>query len=217
MKRVFIPFLAMVISLGLVLPLVTPAAPGDHYKGQIKGMGAEAWWSLYDEVSGVYTDILVYTSDKVYKNPLDSPEARAYGEIDIWQYRYVDDEYVPIRDVYFWGDVPAGSIVVDRTLSSASLILSGVEGEIYDHATESSTPVLLDIDLRWSAIAPITLDSYRSHNRYPDGFAYYFSRGKSREAETFGVVSFEDTSIPLEFAQRATILSSRTGTVEVYR
>ena len=217
MKRVFMPLLALVFMLGLVLLLTTPAlaAPGDHFTRQTKGLGADAAWNLYDEASGIQTDIQVYFSNDQERNPPDKPEGAPFVQIYISQYHV--DEYVPIRDIWLYGEIPPEGIAVDRTLSSASLILSGLEGEQYIYDDDAITPITIDISLSWSAIGPTSIDTWTSHNRSPNGFSFYHSHGKSREANAQGTIVFGDTSITLDSPYWCTIYSAKTGIVQVYR
>jgi len=217
MKRVCSPFLAMALMLGLVMLLTTPAlaASGDHSTRQIRGLGASAAWNLYDEASGIQTDIQVFFSNDLERNPPAKPEGAPSVYIYISQY-YVD-EYEPIRDIWYDGDIPPESVAVERTLSSASLSLSGLEGAQYDYASEAITPITIDISLNWSGIGPTSIDTWTSHNRSPVGFSFYHSHGKSREANAQGTIVFGDTSIMLDSPYWCTIYSSQTGIVQVYR
>lgn len=219
MKKIFTPLLALVFTLGLVIALVTPAlaGKGDHYKGMFKGLGGEAYWSMYDEDTGVYTDVWIYAVDELYKNPPGSRERTHYANISISQYRYDADEYVPLRDVYFYGSLLPKSLVVYPSLTSASLNAYGLEGWQWDYATETETPVTIDINLGWSATGPKSNYNSHSHSRSPYGVFNYHSTGKSREASALGEVVIDGTSIMLEAPGSARIYSAKEGYVEVIR
>ncbi len=73
MKKIAMPLLGLVIILGLVIALVTPAR-ADHYKYLYKGLEAQAYWYMYDEDTGIYTDISVYATDGISQNPPGSRE-----------------------------------------------------------------------------------------------------------------------------------------------
>jgi hypothetical protein len=219
MKKVFMPLLALVIALGFVIALVTPAlaAQGDHYKGLFKGLGGEASWSIYDEDTGVYTDIGFHAINELYRFPPGGREATQYVYIWISQYRYDADEYVPLRDVYCYGPLLPESLVVNLSLKSASLTASGLEGWQYDYATETETVVNIDINVSCSATGQMSHHNSNSHYRYPNGFFNIHSSGKSREAIALGEVVVDGASTILETLGSAYIFSAKEGWVEVYR
>ena len=217
MRKVFLPFLAMVIFAGLTVPLAAPAlaAPGDHVNRQTIGKGANAAWNLYDEASGIQTDIQVFFTDDQDHHPPDKPEGAPYLYIYIYQY-YVDP-YVPIKDIWFDGEIAPEGVAVDRTLSNASLILSGLEGGQYDYESDSVSPISIELSLYWSGLGPISIDTWTSHMRYADGFSFYHSHGKSREANAQGTIVFGDTSVALDSPYWCNIQSGQTKIVNVSR
>jgi hypothetical protein len=199
MKRAFIPLLAVAISLGLVLLLATPtfATSGDHSIRQSKGRGTSTAWNLYDEVSGIQTDIVVILIDEQIRYLPEKPGGGPY--LDIYIYQYYVDPYLPIRDIWFSGAIPQEGMEINHALSSASLILSGLEGEQYDYTSDAISPMLIDIGLIWSATGSTSIDNWTSHNRYAGGFTFYHSRGKSREANAQGTIGFGGTSVALDY------------------
>jgi len=214
MKRVFMPFLAMAFSLSLVAFLAMPAlaAPGDHTTRMTKGKGADAAWNLYDEASGIQTDIQIYITDDQDHNPPDKAEAAPY--LSIYVYQYYVDPYVPIRDIWYDGEIPLESMAVNRNLSSASVTFSGL-GEQYDYGSDMLSDISIGISLNWSAVGPVSIDTWTSHNRYADGFTFYHSHGKSREANAQGTLVVGDTSIALDSPYWCSIHSGQFKIISV--
>jgi|MudIll2142460700_1097286.scaffolds.fasta_scaffold151979_1 hypothetical protein len=196
MKKAIMSFLALAMTLGLMIALATPAQAAEVRN--FKGLGAEAYWSLYDEDTGVYTDVHVYFFDGVFRSPSSGRETRYYAGIGISQYRYVDDEYTPIRDVYCFADPLSGGIAVERNLTSASLTASGIQGTQWDYASETETAVNIDINVSCTAAGPLSNSHYNGHWRYPSEFVFYHGTGKSREGSAAGVVTLDGLSIMLE-------------------
>jgi len=220
-KKTVLQLLGLVTALGLVIAVTAPALAGQgiHIKGQAKGYGAQAAWNFYDQVLGIQTDLRINFDDNFERNPPDSPVAGQFANISISQY-YTDPDglnYVPIRDIYFYGEVPPGAIAIGRTLNSASLVLSGVIGEQFDYDSMETSDITIDIDVSWSATSPISMDHWNTHMHYINGFAFYRYHGKSRDAATAGQITFGDTSIALGSAYWASVYYAKTGEVHVSR
>jgi len=213
MKKIVMPLLTLVITLGLVIP----AARGDHFIGHFKGLGAEAHWSMYDEDTGVYTDVYIYAVDRIYRTPPQGGGGWQYANISIYQYLYDADEYVPIRDIYCWADPIPGTLVVDGNLTWASLTASGIEGWQYDYDTGEETAITIDVDVSWSGTGPMSNYHSNYHFRYPYGFYNSHSTGKSRQASSLGEVVLDGTGLTLQASDYAEVFSSKEGSVEVYR
>ncbi|GEM_PF-2545978 len=215
MKKIVIPLPALVLTLGLMIALVTPAL-ADHYKYLYKGLEAQVYWYMYDEDTRIYTDISVYAIDGINQNPPGSREQFHYLNIWIYQYSYdADGNYVPIRDVYFYGDILPGSIAINHSLTSAGLTAYGLEGWQYDYAAELETPVIFDIEVSWSAIGPLNNSSSNSHYRYPYGFYHSHSTGKSREASILGEVVYDGIIATLGASGYGYIASTKDGYMSV--
>lgn len=209
MKKVVMPLLALLVALGSVIPLATPALGAEvrHLKGQ----GGDASWSVYDEDTGIYTDVFVYAFDGVLRQPSGITEKNCNASISISQYRYDADEYVPIKDISFWGDLLPGSMVVNRSLTGASLAASGLQGTQWDYATGIETVVVIDINVSWTGTGPMSNYSYNYHWRYPSEFVFNHGTGRTREASARGAVIYDGISVMLGAADYANITLTNEG------
>lgn len=215
MKKVFLSMLALILAMGLVLSTAAPALAGELY--HFKGIGANAYWFMYDEDTGVYTDIFVYGRDVSTQNPPGRPQTTQYAGIEIFQYRYEGEEFIPISDVSYWGPIPAGCLVIERNLASARLIAYGLEAWEWDYITEEGTAVSLDVDVSWIATGPLSRESYKWRYHSPYVNVNYRYTGSSRGATAQGGINYDGTSIILGVSNGAGIFSAKEGFVEVSR
>lgn len=214
MKKVVRPLLTLVVILGLVIL----AAQGEHYHVLYKGLGANAYWSMYDEGTGEYTDISIYAVDHFEKYPPRSRAAYQWGEIYISKYKYEDDQYVPISDAYCWVELPRGSLAVDQALMSASLSASGLVGWQYNYSDPpSETEVTIDVNVSWSASGPKSNYNDNYHYRFPSGFGNSHDSGMRRYGSALGDVVLDSISLALGTSSDAQVFSSKSGGVEVWR
>lgn len=212
MRRALLSILALAIVMGLVLSMSAPALAGQIYR--FKGTGAYAYWQMYDEATNVYTDIQVYAHESAYQSPPGRPQPSQYAGIHVYQYRYDDyGNWILLSGVYYWGDIPAGCLVVDQKLASARLVADGLEGWDY----ETGMPVTLDVDVSWAATGPLARQSHKSHYHSPDMNRNYRYTGSSRQATAQGSVHYDGTGIILGASDWAELFSAKEGYVEVNR
>jgi len=196
MKKAIRSFLALAMTLGLTIALAAPAQAA--WVTHSKEVSGSAFWHMYDDAAGIYTNVDVYASDGVFRSPSGDPGSFRSVSISISQFRYEGDDYVPVRDISFWGDIPAGCLVVSQNLTSASLIVSGLQGTQWDYETETETPVTIGLNVSWTANGPLSNYTYNYHWRYPSEFVYNRGTGKSREGSAVGILSLDGFDIVLE-------------------
>lgn len=213
MKKALLSILALTVIMGLMLSMSAPALAGQIY--HLRGTGANAYWFMFDGATGVYTDIYVYGHNETYQSPPGHSPAKQYAGIQILQYRYDGDEYVPLSEVSYWG--PAGCLVIDRKLASASLVASELDAWKWDYITEERSPVSLDVDVSWVATGPLSRDSYNWRYRSSDVTISYHYSGKNQGAIAEGTICYDGTSKILGASSGAGIFSAREGRVEVSR
>lgn len=213
MRKTLLSILALTVIIGLMLSMSAPALAGQIY--HYRGTGVNAYWFMYDAKTGVYTDIYVYGYDSMDQSPPGHPQAKQYAGIEVLQYRYDGDEYVPLSEVSYWG--PAGCLVIDSKLASASLVADDLEAWKWDYIADEETAVSLDVDVSWVATGPLSQDSYRwhSHSSYMNANRHY--NNKSREATAQGSVCYDGTSVIPGASDGASIFSTKEGYVEVSR
>jgi len=215
MRKKLLSILALALMAGLMLSMSVPALAGENY--HYKSTGANAYWFMYDEVTGVYTDISVYGYDSVDQNPPGRPQAKQYVGIGVFQYRYDGDEYIPLSDVSYWGYVPEGCLVIDSKLASASIVADDLGAWKWDYVAEEGTPLSLDVNVSWMATGPLNRNNYKWHYHTPYTNMNHHYNGKSREATAQGNICYDGTGIILGASDGAAMFSSREGYVEVSR
>ena len=215
MKKVLLSIPLLVLITILVLSAATPALAGQLYHS--KGTGADAYWLMYDQGTGVYTDIFVYGRDSMYQDPPGRPQAKEYGNISIFQYRYDEEEFVPLVDISYWGAIPEGGLAIDNKLASASVVASDLAARKWDYLAEEETAVSLDVDVNWMATGSLSRESYSWHHHFPYMNANYHYSGKSRGATAQGSVHYDGISIILGASDGGRIFYTREGLTEVNR
>ena len=206
-KRIVI---ALVVVMALLLSMSAPVFAGQVFRSE--RTGAYAQWIMYDESTGIYTEVYIHGHEAKYHNPPGRPQTEQYIGIQIVQYQYW---YEIITDIWYWGSVPAGSLTIDRKLATASLAVDGLQAWKSDYQTGEKTLVTLDLNISWTATGPLTRDRYHWHYRSPYMNVNYRYSGKSRQATAQGSFCLDGTNIILGASDWSGIFSAKDGQVIV--
>ena len=207
----------MLIALAVVMVLIL-SMPVSVLAGQVfrsERTGAYAQWIMYDESTGIYTEVYIHGHEAKYHNPPGRPQTEQYIGIQIVQYQYW--WYASITEVWYWGNIPAGCLSVDQRLGNASLVVQGLQAWKWDYETWETIPVTLDLNISWTATGPLTRDRYHWHYRSPHMNVNYRYSGKSRQATAQGSVCHDGTNIILGASDWSGIFSAKDGQVVVNR
>ena len=217
MKKWLLGVLVLICALVLVVPMAEPALASDT--NRFKAVGAEAYWSVYDPVSGNYTDIWVGAAAELNQQPPGTPQAVRYVMVDVLRHRGPpEDPYAEVFvEVICQGEIPAGSLVIDPKLSSVSLSATGLPGFRVDWIQQTVIEVNLDVTVEWTAIGHFMREGETYHYKGPDAIFNSHGAAKGRDASAEGTLSYDSTSIELAASPESFIFSASSGSVEVSR
>jgi hypothetical protein len=171
---------------------------------EVKGQNAYAYFSSVDDTGCIVTYSGVFAGDQITRSK-PQPSATS-SSVSVFLDIFDNCTWTYLGSAYGYAELAPDQFVVDKKLSSADLAAAV---ELYNDVT--GAPVIVDVDLHWTAAGSPTQMGGRSFYRSPGNSVKYNSKGAFAPASASGTILEGSTNHAANPSDYAELSDSQSG------